>query len=336
MITQILRDPWRAVWRAATADGTLAIALLVLAVGLVLATLLPQRPLGDPVAYARWLSATQAHLGRATPTLQTLGLFTVTRSFGFRALLAFTAACLLLRLIEIGGLLREGWKWAALSRVLAHAGALGLLAGLLITRLWGWQTTGVIVLEGERSPLPGGEGWVALDQDTLRLSHSTGLMTFVEARGPVVHARVTDSAGHTLLLQQTVESEPVEEVRVALTEDRYFAVPDARLVVRLTLPHGHDEAYSPVLVQVYHSPPGELVTEAVAEGDTRIAVDEVTLYLTHASYAKVTATFNPGLWPAIIGVVLLSIGVLGDVAFAAWPWLRARTEGIAPPEGMEA
>ena len=47
-----------------------------------------------------------------------------------------------------------------------------LLTGLFITHLWGWQVKGVIVHSGERTPVPGTESWVALDEDLLGLCHS--------------------------------------------------------------------------------------------------------------------------------------------------------------------
>jgi hypothetical protein len=338
MIAQTPRDPWRAVWRIVTGDGALTILLLALATGLIVVASLPQLPVDGPAAYARWLSETQAHVGRATTTLQTLGLFTVTRSFGFRTLLALTAASLTLRLIEIGGQLRRQWAWAGLFPALIHAGALVLLTGLLVAHLWGWQAMGVVVLGGERVTLPGTAGWVALGQDTLRVSHSAGLTTFVETRGPAIRARVTDSAGQPLPLQQTAESDPIDELTMALTQDRYFAIPQAHLVVRLAEPPGQSsEAHSPVLVQVYRSPPGELATEAVAEGDVQVTVGNVTLDLTRIPYAQVTATFNPGLWPSVVGIAFLAVGLLGGTVLAAYRlWPREKKESPVPPESEAA
>lgn len=312
-LTQTPRDPWRAVWRVATEDRLLAALLLALAMGLTVSVLFRQMPVGDPAAYARWLSETQARLGRATAALQTLGLFTITRSLGFRTLLACTAACLALRLIEMGSRLRHRWTWADFFPVLAHVGALVLLVGLLVTHLWGWQVTDVVVLAGERVALPNVPGWVALDPDTLRVSHSAGLVTSIGAYGPGVRAWASDDTGRLLLLQ-TAESDLVTELTTALVEDRYFAIPEAHLVVRLTPQPGHPiAAHSPVLVQVYRSPPGELALEDVMVEEAAVTVDGVTVHLTGTSYAKITATFNPGLWPSGMGVAFLAAGVLGGV-----------------------
>lgn len=367
MIAQTTRDPWRATWRFATSDGLLAVLLLGIAVGLTTTVWLPQTPLADPAAYARWLSETQTRFGKATSTMQTLGLFALTRSFVFRALLSLLAGCLLLQLIESGNRLEQNreiaepgkewqalagvclsdvmddlrrrhyrvlsttsllqadrWPWADLFPLLARGGGLLLLVGLLLTHLWGWQVKGLIIQSGERVTLPGTEKWVALDDDAHTVTYSPGIMTFVEERGPGVQASATDSTGHSLSLQQTTDADPVTQLTVALTEDQYFAIPEAQLILRLAPQPGRViAAHSPVLVQVYRSPPGRLETESVMEVETELTMGEATLELTSAPYARLTATFNPGLWPTAAGLVLLVAGPLGS---AVWPvrrfWLR--------------
>ena len=381
MIDQAPRDPWRAIWQVATSDRLIAALLLGIAAGLAIAAWLPQRPMADPVAYARWLSEVQARFGNAAPTMQALGLFTSTHSLGFRALLALLAGCLLLRLIESGDRLRQHremgepagewhaladvrlpdvmddlhrwryrvlsrsplfqadrWPWADLFPLLAQGGALLFLTGLLITHLWGWRVEGLIVQRGQRVPLPGTEEWVALHEGTDRATHSPGIMTFVEERGPGVRADATDSSGRSLPLQQIAEADPVTQLTVPLTEDRYFAIPEAQLVARLTSQPGQViTAHSPVLVQVYRSPSGELVTDTVVAGKTALTVDDVTLAFTDVPYARLSAAFNPGLWPTSAGLVLLGAGMLGS---AAWParrfWLREEAERITTCGGFGA
>jgi hypothetical protein len=373
MIAQTQRDPWRAIWRVATSDSLLAALLLGIAAGLVITAWLPQMPAADPVAYAQWRSKAQTRFGEATPTLQTLGLFTMTSSFGFRALSSLLVGCLLLRLIENSHQLRQNqematpagewreftdvnladatdelrgrhyrvlseppllqadrWPWADLFPLLIYGSALLLLTGLLITRLWGWRVEGLIVQSGERVTLPGTEEWVALDDDARSVTHSPGIVTFVEARGPGLQASATDGTGQALPLQQTAESEPVTQMTVALTEDQYFAIPTAQLIVRLAPQPGQAiEAHSPALVQVYISPPGRLTTETVVEGEAELIVNEVTLELTSVPYARLTAAFNPGFWPTGAGIALMVVGLLGSVA---WPvrrlWLREETERV--------
>jgi len=374
MIDQTPRAPWRAIWRVATGDLSITLLLLGTAAGLAITTWLPQMPVADPVAYARWLSEAQARFGNATPTLQALGLFTVAHSFGFRTLLALLAGCLLLRLVEGIDRLRshrefarpvgewrtlgdvrlpdvmdalrrrhyrvlseppllqaDRWPWAELSLLFAHSGAMLFLIGLLITHLWGWRVEGLIVQNGKRIALADAGKWVALDTDGRKVTHSPGVVTFIEERGPGVRAAAVNGAGRSLPLQQTAEANPVtHQLTVPLTEDQYFAIPEVQLIVRLTpQPDQAIEAHTPVLVQVYRSPSGQLITEAVVKENTDLAVGDVTLELTSVPYARLTAAFNPGLWPTAAGLVLLGAGMLGG---AAWPvrrlWLREGTERI--------
>jgi len=373
MIAPTPRDPWRAIWRVTTGDGLLAILLLATAAGLIITAWLPQMPSAHLVAYARWFSETQARFGKATPTMQTVGLFTITHSLGFRVLLSLLAGCLLLRLIESGDQLQQNrdmakpegewrtladahlpdvmddlhrrhhrvlsasplfqadrWPWADLFPLLTHGGSLLLLVGLLLTHLWGWRVEGLIVQSGERVTLPDTKKWVALDSDARRVNHSPGIVIFVKERGPGVQASATDDTGRPLSLQQTAEADPVTQLTVALTEDQYFAIPKAQLILRLAPQPGRViEPHSPVLVQVYRSPPGQLITETVVEEGAELTVDEVTLEFAHVPYTRLTATSNPGLWPTGAGLVLLVGGLLGSVA---WPtrrlWLRGETEQI--------
>ncbi|RLC81034.1 MAG: hypothetical protein DRJ03_12990 [Chloroflexi bacterium] len=366
MISQAPRDPWRIIWRVVTGDGLPVILLLGLAAGLTLTAWLPQMPPGDPIAYAQWLSGAQARFGEAAATMRALGLFTITRSLAFRALLALLSGCLLLRLIESGERLRQGrkmfkpagdwraladasladvlddlqsrryrvlsapplfqvdrWPWAELFPLLAHSGALLLLLGLLITHLWGWRVEGLIVQSGERVTLPDAAGWVALSKDASRVTHSPGIVTYVEQRGPGAQVSAADADGHPLSLQQAFEADPVTQLKLALTEDQYLAIPEVQLIVRLA-----PQSDSSVLVQVYRSPPGRLAVETVMEGDTELIVDDVTLESIAAPYAQLTATFNPGLWPTATGLVFLMVGLLGSVV---WParrfWLREEAGG---------
>jgi len=373
MIAQTRRDPWQVIWQVATSDHSMTVLLLGIAVGLVIMSWLPQMPTADLAAYAQWLSEAHARYGKATSTLQTLGLFTITRSFGFRALLALLAGCLLLRLMESGNRLwrnremaepagewqpladvrwpdvmsnlhrqryrvvsapplfqADRWPWADLFPLLAHGSALLLLVGLLLSHVWGWRVEGLIVPGGERIALPDAEKWVALDKDARKVTNSPGIVTFVEERGPGVRVSAAASSGRLLSLQQTAEAAPVTQPTVALTEDRYFAIPEAQLILRLTPQPGRAiEAHSPVLVQVYRSLSGQLITETVVEGDVELAVDDVTLEFASAPYARLTASFNPGLWPTGAGLVFLVVGLVGGTA---WPvrrlWLREGTERL--------
>jgi hypothetical protein len=371
MIAQSPRDPWRAIWQVATNDALIRTALLGIAAGLLITAWLPQRPVANPVAYAEWLSKTQARFGDATTTMQTLGLFGITRSFVFRTLLALLGGILLLRLIEYGDQLRQTqsmqdpdddwivlletrlsdvvdmlrrrryrilgeppllqvdrWPWAELLALVTYAGGLLLLVGLLVTHVWGWQVESIIVESGERVTLSEGDAWVTWDTESGETTHSPGIVTYVETRVPGLLAQAHENTGRSLSLQQTPEDQPVADLTVAVAEDEYFAIPEAQLIVRLASrpdgpPENETEAYAPILIQVYRSPSGRLVTESQVTEQKELSIDGVTLTLNAVPYAQLTAVSNPGLWPTSIGILCVMVGVVGN---NLWPrrrlWLR--------------
>jgi hypothetical protein len=220
----------------------------------------------------------------------------------------------------------DRWPWADLFPVLTHVGGLLLLVGLLVTHLWGWRVDDVIVQGGERVELPYAGAWVALASSERETTHSPGIVTYVEERLPGMEVRASDGTDRPLMLQQTADTGRVPQLTLSLTEDRYLAVPAARLVVRLVpqLDEAADPACCPVIVQVYRSPSGSLATQlVVADAETELTVGDVTLTLTHTPYARLTAVFNPGFWPTGLGLAVLVVGLLGGIA---WPvrrlWVR--------------
>jgi hypothetical protein len=371
MIAQPPRDPWRAIWQVATHDILITTVLLSIAAGLLTTAWLPQRPVANPVAYAEWLSKTQAHFGETTTAMQTLGLFGITRSFVFRTLLALLGGILLLRLVEYGDQLRQTrdmqepdddwrvvpetslsdvadvllrrryrilgepplfqvdrWPWAGLFPLVTHAGGLLLLVGLLVTHAWGWQVENIVVKSGERVTLSEGNAWITWDTESGETTHSPGIVTHIETRVPGLLAQARENTGRSLSLQQTPEDEPVADLTVAVAEDQYFAVPEAQLIVRLapwpnSPPKNETETNAPILVQVYRSPSGGLVTESQVTEQKELLIDGVTLTLSAVPYAQLTAVSNPGLWPTSIGILCVMAGI---VSANLWPrrrlWVR--------------
>jgi hypothetical protein len=318
MNTSIARNPWRAIWQTATSDGLLVGLLSATAAGLLTTLCLPQMPDADPVAYARWLSEVQTAFGGAADAIQALGLLSITRSFGFRALLALLAAILPLRLVECGDRLlsrAEPQPWTLWFPVLAQAGALLLLLGQLLAYLWGWQVKDLLVETGQRVTLPGTRSWVAVSENPATATHSRGVVAFVEGYEPGVRVTASDGAGQSLGLQRTPQAESLLELTLVLDEEQFFAVPEAGLVVQLA-PHASESGdIDAVHARVYRSPPGRLETEQVLRGGGKIPVDDVTLDISSVPHTQITATFNPGMWPTGLGLAFTTVGVAGSVVW---------------------
>ena len=366
-------DPWRAVWRFATSDDMLVVLLIAIALGATLTAWIPQQPASD-IDYSRWLSQMQARFGQAAPVIQTLGLFDITSSLTFRALLALLGGCLVLRLVEgIGGLrddreeeepdgewqelpewdylsltddLRrrsyrvrgassltqvDRWPWSSVLPMVAHLGALLLLVGLILFQLLGWQVSDVILQEGGRVSLRGGQEEVTLATGG-GLEHSPGVVAYLGERGPGIRAKAFNNQDELLELLLTPDAEPRTDLRIALTGETFFAIPSAELIVRLT-PRS-DQAYARVDIQIYNSPTGDIIAERTTEegGYGEFAVAGVTLEFGPAPFARATAVHNPGRLPAALGLLLLTLGLLGSLAYSERRfWLRVQEstmEGI--------
>jgi hypothetical protein len=327
------RDPWYLIWQVAVGDNLLVLLLLAVAVGLLAAVWLPQAPTADPQADPGWLSETQARFGATTQTLQALGLFSIAQSFGFRTLLALLGGVLFLRLVERGHRLLSGAERRDLPSIyslLAHTGGLLLLVGLLITHRWSWRVEGLIVQSGDRTPVPGTTSWIALDADTLDITHSAGIAAFVESHGPGLRVSATDGQGNPLSLQPA-EADPRTELTLALPAGQHFAIPDAQLMVQL-IPQADQStsAQTPVLVQIYHHPPIQLEAETVIQGDAKLTVDDITLHFASMPYAQVVASSNTGLWPTVVGLLLTIVGIAGSIVQTV-----RRSRADAPGTGEE-
>lgn len=325
MATQPTRDPWRVIWRIAASDGLITALLVAIAVGLLISVWMPQAPT-DLVSYAQWYSDARNRFGPATLSLQTVGLFTIMRTVSFRALLALLSGCLFIRLIETGDQLRRHRDWTAALRLLSCAGALILLGGILLTHLLGWQIAGVIAREGERIDLPNG-AWIALSNDASRVRRSPGIISFIETQIPGVRVAAHDESGRPLALYQTPHSDPVMQPTVDLVEDRYFAIPEAHLILRLTPQCSSVTSCQAALAQVYRSSSGKLIASAEVEGDEEMIVNGTILRLTRVPYAHINTAFNPGLWPTSVGLALWSIGLAGEIALALFA-ARKRADPI--------
>lgn len=361
------RDPWRIIWQAATSDTALVILLLGIMISLAAAGLLPQVPSNGHSAYAQWLSHTQARFGKATSTMQTLGLFNITRSFSFRAMLALLAGLLLLRLVDnVDALLQEHTMlppqsdWQELSdvqlteivekfrkshRVLneppifqidrwpwgAALPALAHVGGLLL--IIGALIAHLWGWQVKNVVLQNGESAtfygasVTLREDG-KVTHSSGILVSIEEHGPGLEVSAVNDSGKPLSLRQAAGSEPADQLWLALSEDQYFAIPEEQMIIRLTPRHNVPD--SPVDVQFYRSPPGRLIAEMATEkNDVQIEIEKVILQLTSRPYARLTIKSNPGRWPATVGLIVLIIGLVGK---AIWPkrrfWLRQGEESI--------
>jgi len=217
----------------------------------------------------------------------------------------------------------DRWPWSGVLSLMVYLGALLLLAGLLLSHLFGWQVEGLVLQGGERRSLPGSGNWVMMAENGGKARHSPGVVAFLEESGPGVRVSARGGDGRPLPLLSASDAEPSTDLKMALTGDTYFAIPDEALVVRLT-PQS-EEPYSRVDIQIYSSPSGEIISEGPTDkgGQATFSIESMTLNLTSSPYARLTATHNPGRLPAGLGTIVLVVGLLGSLLWSERRfWLR--------------
>ena len=334
----LIRDPWRRLWHFLTGDGFLA-AIVILAAGLILlAMLLPQTPIDDPIAYSRWLSETQARFESLTNPLTTLGLFSVTSSFLFHFTLALLGLCCALRGIDQIDRLRQPDRTSRRSHgaaLLVYSGALIVLLGLAVGSFVDYRVDNIIVEPGVPTTVPGTPYTLRLDavendRATIALLNQTetiaqgviadrqplqnNVTVYLDRVGPALNISAKRGPTQTLQLQSTANTPLQPAVFLAFTPDQnegFVAAPDINIVLRLA-PTGHDR----YAAQIYQGATGKnLGSQALAPGDT-INVEDAAFTFKPAAYLTVSLANQPSHWLIAVGWLVTTLGLCGSLI---WP-----------------
>jgi hypothetical protein len=169
------------------------------------------------------------------------------------------------------------------------------------------------------------EGDLAIE----RPMRSAGLALFINGTGPAIHASATFTNSQPLHLQASAASTPVTELLLLLTRDepdRFFAAPDAGLVVRLSRNAGNSQF---VHAQVYRSRTGEVIFDGDIPSDSRVSVENVVFALRPETYAVLDIVRDPGIGVTLAGMVILALGL---AVASLWP--VKRLVAIADSKGV--
>jgi cytochrome c biogenesis protein ResB len=355
-------------WQIATSDITLVVLLLSVATGILITAWLPQVPSTDPRAYAHWLSEAQKRFGETTAVMRNLGLFTVTRSFGFRTLVALLGGCLLLRLTENVERLRkraemiepsDNWQELTAGPLVDIKDDLRQRRYRLLTDSpliqidrWPWADlfptliyAGAVLLMGSLL-ITHLWGWQVEDliiQNGERASlPRSDKWVALSSDGHISH-----SPGLTTFIEDRIPG-----VQIQASDDEGQPLPLQQTVMgesndQLTIPLTTDQYFAipeaqliarlttqpdapqTIHVQVYRSPAGRLVTEEEVAEEATVTVNGTELTFASHPFMRLMVTFNPGRWPTILGVIAMLSGLLGSTL---WPrrrfWLREEDDAV--------
>ncbi len=303
------------VWRWLGADKRLTQILVALLIVQALVVLLPQAPISNVTSpgYSRWLAEQRAILkGWITP-LSALGFLTLRTAVWMRGLLILLALVVATRLgdgIEQWRALAHSHRWL---HVLSCVAGVLIMAGWGAQTLWGWKQSNVIVWPGEPITisdagltLPSQNGAVAL------FTAHYGLYFIPKGKSVGLVVQAVNEQGQVLPLSPSARDEPQAELRIALTDETpeaYFALPQIGFVFRTSLLRQGD---TPILAQVYRSSDGELLAATTVQGDGALPADNVQLQITRYALPRFEAVYNPGAPVEGIGMLALSVAILGN------------------------
>jgi hypothetical protein len=362
-----LRDPWQRLWRALSGDYWLAALVLALAGLLLAAAFLPQTPQADPVAYSRWLSATQQRFGSLASPLISLGLFSITHTIGFRLIAALAGLSCALRLID------QIDRWRALRReagftfrfdgevsaaILLYTGALLMLLGLVLGLFTDTRADDIAVEPGTVTAVPGTP--YALRLDALNDGHAAvtvlsdgqpigqgqladrqplaaaGVSIYLRDIGPALIVTATRRSGEPLSLQSAIDSPAQPEKLLSFAPDRresFVAAPDAKVVAQVTW-----LAADRYTAQVLQTATGKVLASREIVPEDTLSVEAVTFGFRPAAFVTVVVAQQPAHGLIIPGWLLINLGVLGMLLWRAarvWPAAQADQTRVlnadAPP-----
>ncbi len=258
----------------------------------------------------------------------------------------------------------DRWPWGELGAALVYLGGLLLLSSMVVTALWSWRVGALSVAAGESVPLEHGHHLAVqleeLSQDgrrgvgkiwrgeTLvsagevsvgRPLTGGGVGVYLVGSGAGLRVRASLSDSLALELATGPYRAGQKELLLTFGEDearRTVGVPDAGLVLLLTMPPSAGEGTSPQ-VQVFESGSGQLILEQDAPTDTPLVVGDVSFVLTPVPYAQVQVVHDPGAFWSQLGVLGLLAGL---VLRGGWPprrlWLRRLAGSDKGPGRVEA
>jgi hypothetical protein len=350
----LIRDPWRRLWHFFTSDGFFAAVLILGAALLVAAALLPQTPIGDLVAYSRWLSEAQARFGSLFEALNALGLFSITNSLAFRLTLAALGWCATLRLIDqLDGLrhivpAERAARRSHVAATMVYVGALVALLGLVLGAFVDYRVDDIVVQPGSLTNIPGTSyalrlDAVAGDQAKVALLRQTepvaqgsigeklplydGVAVYLDRIGPALKVSATRGATQTLDLQDTATSPLQKQVLLLFTSDQnegFLAAPEVNLVLRVQ--PSADGRYS---AQIYQSASGKDFGSQPFEPGGSVSIEGTTFTFEPAAYAVVSLANQPAHWIIALGLAITLAGLLGSLIWPG-PAAAARFEHAAP------
>jgi hypothetical protein len=327
------REAVERVWKWLIGTAALLEILTALLLVLLLSFVLPQSPVSpaDEAAFSRWTASIRPTWGSWVAPLALLHWLSLRTSLWLRIPLALLALVTSARLAHLAATWRERTAAERGCPLLAGVGALLLLAGWAVGLRWGWTVSEVTAWPGEALYLPErGLTYLPVEGDRRLVCHRYGHYLLRDDPDIGWEAKAYDEAGAIVPLATSTRGATQEKVRLVLNPqnpEAYFAIPSAGLIFRASFRQDRVAGDPPLLIQIYRSASGELITETVLRGDGSLLTETLNLQLKSVLLPQMRVVYNPGAPLTATGWLLLFLsGLIG------WRIRARRGDALARPE----
>ena len=231
----------------------------------------------------------------------------------------------------------DRWPWADIAEAAVYLGCLFLLLGFVVGDLWGWQEGSIQGRPVEMVVLPDGQEVLVADGQAGVGEAPPGVRLYLQGTGPELTVESETAGGSPLGLQQAPDGVISTSLQLRLTEavaDTYAAIPSVGLVIRIVPAQEESlEADSPLLVQIFRTPSGEMAQEVVMVGDTSLFEDDIHITVARSYYLVFSASNDPGYWFKVIGLIVTAISLLIQTIWLPGRfWVRRDDTGLGGGE----
>ena len=312
------REAIERVWKWLIGTAALLEILTALLLVLFLSFLLPQSPVSpaDEAAFSRWTASIRPTWGSWVEPLTLLHWLSLRTSLWLRIPMALLALVTSARVAQLAATWHDHTVAERVCHLSIGFGALLLLVGWAVGLRWGWTVSDVMAWPGEALSLPEqGLMFPSVEADRRFAWYGYAHYLLRDDSGVGLEARAYDETGSLVPLVTSTRGTAQEKVRLVLSPqnpEAYFAIPSAGLIFRASFQQEQGDSDPTLLIQIYRSASGELITETVLRGDGSLLTETLNLQLKSVPLPQMRVVYNPGALLTAAGWLLLFLsGLIG-------------------------
>lgn len=230
---------------------------------------------------------------------------------------------------------------AQLGSIAAHIGPLIILAGLALSPLTDWRADTLSILPGAKTPVPNtpyrldasgidasGQTGLTLLQDDIPIARgvaapgrpwiTSNVSVFVRERLPALRVSGTDTQEKPLALQSNSRSAASNELLLTFDadhQDGFFAAPDAKLAVRVSM--AKPDAFPQYKVSVFSTADARPVADATIPPFAPVEANGARFTFGDEHHVVVAVVHAPAQVIVVFGLIATFAGLLSVISLPA-------------------